>query len=280
MSQVNHVLITLDSCRWDSFEAADLPLLKSGSWDKCWSHATFTYAAHQAFFAGKLPHSFDREQFFDTAAATGKRRKVVQKEIWRLSNVVSPREAHYTVEGRNLKDGFRRAGYTTIGSGSMNWFNPALPAAEALCSDFDHYAYFPSDCASDGRNAERQIAWSLERIAASEKPFFLFLNLGETHSPYTAAGHSLRGKWGDAAACAQAQRASLEFLDRCLAQLFAQLDNYLAVVCGDHGDCWGEDDLWGHGFYHPAVLNVPMVVLDKRPQSFLQNCLSYIYPAA
>ena len=72
----------------------------------------------------------------------------------------------------------------------MNWFNPTLPAAEALCSDFDHYAYFPSDCASDGRNAERQIAWSLERIAASEKPFFLFLNLGETHSPYTAAGHS------------------------------------------------------------------------------------------
>ena len=162
----------------------------------------------------------------------------------------------------------------------MNWFNPSKPASESLCSDFDHYAYFPSDRAADGRNAAKQIEWSLARIAECQQPYFLFLNLGETHHPYTAAGHDYSADWGDAAKCALAQRASLEYLDRCLAELFSKLENCFAVICGDHGDCWGENDLWGHAFYHPSVLSVPMVVLDRRDKSFLGNCLSYIYPAA
>ena len=52
------------------------------------------------------------------------------------------RESRVCVEGRNIKDGFRRAGYTTIGTGAMNWFNPKLTASEQLICDFDHFAYF------------------------------------------------------------------------------------------------------------------------------------------
>ncbi len=68
MNERNQILITLDSCRWDTFEQANLPCLKSGNVQQCWTHATFTMAAHQAFFAGKLPHRFGGEEFFDTAA--------------------------------------------------------------------------------------------------------------------------------------------------------------------------------------------------------------------
>lgn len=261
--QANQILITLDSCRWDTFVAADLPLLKSSQFKKCWTHATFTFAAHQAFFAGKLPHSYDSEQFFDTAASS-RRRSQLQKQIWRLANPDSPKPALYTVDGRNLRDGFRRAGYTTIGSGAMNWFDPARPASGPMCADFDHFRFFQNPDTNDGRNAALQMQWAREQISRCRGPYFLFLNLGETHHPYVAAGHDLRADWGSAEDCAAAQRASLEYLDGCLANLFDGLENYLAVVCGDHGDCWGEDGLWGHGFYHPQVLSVPMVVFDKR----------------
>ena len=92
MRPVNQVLITLDSCRWDTFESAHAPLLKSGTHECCWSHATFTMAAHHAMFAGKLPHSFNEADYFDTAAAGG-RRKRVRPQIWRLDNPESNAKA-------------------------------------------------------------------------------------------------------------------------------------------------------------------------------------------
>jgi arylsulfatase A-like enzyme len=258
----NHILITLDSCRWDTFALANVPMLKSGQVEKCWTHATFTMAAHQAFFAGKLPHTFNGKKFFDTAAASG-RRKQVCPQIWRLSNPESRRESFMELAGRNIKDGFRRNGYVTIGTGAMNWFDPGKPAPEHLLADFDHFQFFPNRQSGDGRNIQQQVDWLLERITSTSQPYFLFLNVGETHHPYTAAGHTLRGDWGDAPACAAAQRASLEFVDTHLQRLFAELDNFFAAICGDHGDCWGEDGLWGHGFYHPRVMEVPMVVIQS-----------------
>src|SRR5450830_265575 len=57
------VLITLDTLRYDVaqalYEAGELPVLGRflplGGWERRHSPATFTYAAHQAFFAGFLP---------------------------------------------------------------------------------------------------------------------------------------------------------------------------------------------------------------------------------
>lgn len=259
----NQILITLDSCRWDTFAAANVPLLKSGRVERCWTHATFTMAAHQAFFAGKLPHSFTGNKYFDTAAASG-RRKQVRRQLWRLTNPESQRKSLFELGGRNIKDGFRQQGFVTIGTGAMNWFDPSKPAPEHLLADFDHYQFFPNTESGDGRNLTRQIDWVLEQVAATRDPYFLFINVGETHHPYTAAGHALRADWGDAPLCAAAQRASLEFVDAELRRLFAHLEHYFAAVCGDHGDCWGEDGLWGHGFYHPKVMEVPMIVLEKR----------------
>jgi glucan phosphoethanolaminetransferase (alkaline phosphatase superfamily) len=99
----------------------------------------------------------------------------------------------------------------------------------------------------------------------------LFINIGETHHRYAAKGHDLTCDWGDAAGCASAQRASLEYADTVLNTFFAELENYFAVICSDHGDCWGEDGLWGHGFYHPCVMQVPMVVMDDLEMSRMKR---------
>jgi len=32
----------------------------------------------------------------------------------------------------------------------------------------------------------------------------------------------------------------------------------IVVICADHGECFGEDGLHGHGFYHLKVIEVPL----------------------
>jgi hypothetical protein len=36
------------------------------------------------------------------------------------------------------------------------------------------------------------------------------------------------------------------------------------IVCGDHGDAWGEDGVWEHGVMHPKVLEVPLLYRIAR----------------
>jgi arylsulfatase A-like enzyme len=262
----NYILITLDSCRWDTFQNAACPFMKRSSrFCRCWSHATFTMAAHQAFFAGKLPHSFDGNRYFDTAAA-GHRGRIVRDQIWRLTNPESHRPSRIALTGRSIKDGFRQLGYTTIGTGAMNWFDPARSASAPLRDDFDCFAFFANQHTGDGRNIELQTEWAAQQVSQIDSPYFLFINVGETHHRYQAKGHRCSADWGDAAACRRAQQASLEYVDAVLGNLFAGLKDYFAVICGDHGDCWGEDNLWGHGFFHPKVMEVPMAIIDQSPR--------------
>jgi arylsulfatase A-like enzyme len=47
----------------------------------------------------------------------------------------------------------------------------------------------------------------------------------------------------------------------------------LVVICGDHGECFGEDEHWGHGFYHPKVMEVPMII------HFMNGLSEGIHPA-
>src|SRR5258708_12463051 len=52
----SYLLVTLDSCRFDTFESADVPNLKKvGRLWKAEAPAHFTYASHQAMFAGFTP---------------------------------------------------------------------------------------------------------------------------------------------------------------------------------------------------------------------------------
>jgi arylsulfatase A-like enzyme len=62
-----------------------------------------------------------------------------------------------------------------------------------------------------------------------------------------------------------------EFLDARTGEL---LDLFRArgrpttvVVCSDHGECLGEEGLYGHAFYHEKVMEVPLLIfrLNARP---------------
>ena len=49
-------------------------------------------------------------------------------------------------------------------------------------------------------------------------------------------------------------------MDQALRPLLARFSDATTVLCGDHGDCWGEDGLWEHGISHPMTLAVPLLL--------------------
>jgi len=34
----------------------------------------------------------------------------------------------------------------------------------------------------------------------------------------------------------------------------------MLIVCGDHGECFGENMYWGHGYSIPPVMEVPLLI--------------------
>jgi hypothetical protein len=171
---------------------------------------------------------------------------------------------HVVLQGRNIIDGFKRQGFLTLGSGAVSWFDPLTETGRLLSQDFDSF-FYPGNKWS----VARQVAWLLGRMqTTSGQPVFGFLNVGETHTPYYYDGAPWDKEYNpcipfsasnDAAECRRRQRLCLETCDRALAPLLSAFEGASVVVCGDHGDCWGEDGLWEHGIHHPKVLEVPLV---------------------
>ncbi len=271
----NKILITIDSLRWDVLVAADAPFLKSlGTWKQAEAVATFTFPAHMAFFIGKLPQTTDDTDFYDaTAFRTDPLSGTLQRnrQLWRLGNPLTSRDTLLTLEGKNIIEGFSKLGYRTIGTGSMNWFNPNLPAGVYLTESFDNYTFFPGENHRSYKSSQDQVSWALSEIGKSDQPFFLFINFGETHHPFVYNGAPWENDptepYGNFELCFQRQKRCLEHLDLAFRRLGPLLQDADFVICGDHGEAMGEDGLWGHGFEHLKVREVPMLVQTFESES-------------
>lgn len=69
----------------------------------------------------------------------------------------------------------------------------------------------------------------------------------------------MAGEKNDAVECRRRQKACLEYVDARIKSLLESFKESKTIICADHGDCWGEDNLWGHGMHHEKVLEVPLV---------------------
>lgn len=141
-----------------------------------------------------------------------------------------------------------------------------------------------------GIDARQQVDWIKHELQSHpEQPFFAFINFGETHFPYRfdgqaglenkAARRSLRERMAATAEQKhdfdemmwRLQVACVEFLDERMGELLAFFGetgrNVTVVMCSDHGECFGEQGLYGHGFYHPKVMEVPMAIFDFSPDA-------------
>ena len=260
----NSVLfVTLDSCRYDTFAGANVPAMRRvGPLHQAQAPCYFTFGSHAAMFVGFTP---------GVAAAAAPLINPKFGKIFKLAGAAFPGKGGegFTLEGRSIIDGFKRLGYFTLGSGGVAWFDPSTPTGQALISDFEEF-FYPGDSWS----LPRQLDWIDQQLAQYEgqyegSPVFLFLNVGETHVPYYHQGAPwprednpcVPFQTADRSAdCRFRQRACLEFVDGALAPLLERFSAATIVLCGDHGDCWGEDGLWEHGISHPMTLTVPLLV--------------------
>lgn len=262
----NSVLITIDSLRWDVFEAAHAPYLKSlGVWNPAWAQGTYTLPAHMSAFMGRFPQTLDGREYFDPAPLRfegGDARRAAY--LWRLSPKYSNQDARRVVAGRNIVEGFAELGCATIGTGAVGWFNPTTPSGSYLSDPFQRFAFFQGPRRAARKSAPRQAEWLLEQIRATDgQPRFLFWNIGETHERYEFQGCAWEGgpsPHGDRDLCLERQRACLEFIDPIIKTVLDALGPSELVIFADHGEAMGEDGLWGHGFCHPAVMRVPLLI--------------------
>lgn len=228
--------------------------------------ANFTFASHQAFFVGMLPNATADVPYCNR----------FRKQLLGLCEVGEGQVARDSLKqvpsSWDLVRGLRDEGFQTVGAGAMNWFRQ-----QSLTAGFERFRF-------TGRDADAQIEFLLDSLDV-RRPFFGFVNFGETHAPYTFRGNpdpcpvdvrARRMSWPpreeepagrDNPAYAH-QMAAAEFLDGCLPRLFADLPgDTVVILTADHGDCFGEDGYWGHGVNHPKVLEVPLAIfrLDRKP---------------
>lgn len=259
------LFITLDSCRFDTFASAAAPHMKAvAPLHRAQAPSYYTYGSHSAMFVGFTPGIAEARQ------------PVLNPKFGKLFRLAaagwsSKTGEAYELQGRNIVEGFNKLGFCTIGTGAVGWFDPETPTGQHLTESFQHF-YF----ARDGHSVQDQVSWTQSRILQSQSraggKVFAFLNIGETHVPYYFNGAPWQStdnpclpfqSLDRSEDCRARQRLCCEFVDGVVAPLLREFCNATILICGDHGDCWGEDGLWEHGISHPATLTVPLLVKVK-----------------
>lgn len=272
----NFLFIVFDSCRYDSFLDARTPnISRLGETDKCYSYASWTVPSHAVYLMGASPHKSPRGVFAS---------EIYKKDFEKWSARLGIEDISFSgfVPQLSLPAFLRSHGYETHALVSL----PVLNQATVLNKHFDRYQLMKS------HNDFEAIIDALE--FDSSAPSFYFINVGETHYPYTMKGESadnlprLHGVHGvfkhmdeqlqaaadgrlnesieffDAEqmkALHQKQKSNVEQLDALFEKLYERVpSNTHILVTADHGECFGEGGYFGHGpIIHEKVFEIFMV---------------------
>lgn len=262
----NHfVFIIMDSCRYDSYAAANTPNMdRLGKAEKRYSYASWTSPSHYVLFMGLAPHDSPQGVF-----APNVYKKEFAQWVKRLD--VPGLEFKTFLPSIWLPKVLRDNGYRTVARVSMPVLNPFTP----INKDIDDYKLLQNHNDFAGMVAELEFP--------DDQPCFYFLNLGETHYPYMLEdmpivsgvhgvlkrmddnlGASTQEKFFDADKMQmlhQQQIRCVEYVDKILGDLFEKAPaNTGFIVTADHGECFGENGYFGHGpIMHEKVFEVPFL---------------------
>lgn len=265
---MNVLLVTFDSCRYDTLVKALTPNLdRYGEIYSAWTPATYTLPAHVSFFTGILPMVHENIPYLNRFT---KQLITMHKAGQAVDSAKSRRTISLASSDRDMIWGLRKAGYYTIGAGAATWF-----AKKMLTENFHHFKF------KQAMSAAEQCNYLLRGIArnGTRRPFFGFMNFIETHTPYMHYGSDREGysmqardfmrfpptedpdhKNTKGKQLHQAQIKAAEHLDNLMGAFLGKLPpKTFVIITADHGEAFGEDGFWGHGVYHPTVMNVPMM---------------------
>jgi len=245
------LFMTLDTLRYDvaqeELRAERTPnlaaLLPGKTWEKRHSPGSFTYSAHQAFFAGFLP----------TPAWPGKHARLFAL-AFPGSETTTPDTC--VLDAPDLVSGLAGRGYHTVCIGGVGFFNKQSPLGCVLPGLFAESYWSPELGVTCPRSTENQVALACDVLGRLpvQRRVFLFVNVSALHQPNC---FYLPGATTDSRA---SHAAALAYVDRHLPPLFTALRQRgpaLCIVCSDHGTAYGEDGYDGHRLAHPVVWTVP-----------------------
>lgn len=245
--------LVLDSLRYDvaqaEMEAGRTPnlarLTRGHGWEKRHTPGSFTFAAHQAFFAGFLPSPASagsaRERLF-AARFAGSDTTGTHTKVFDEATVIA---------------GLRGAGYHTLCIGGVGFFNKQTALSRVLTDLFEE-SHWDSTFGVTCRESPRyQFEFAARRIQElpAEKPLCCFINVSAMHQPnYFYLRDSGPDDLETHAAALRATDAQLQLLMAAFHQRGKPLFH---ITCSDHGTAYGEEGFTGHRVAVPAVWEVP-----------------------
>ncbi len=273
----NHfVIITLDSCRYDTFmKAAPKNILKLGPVERRWSYASWTGPSHYNLLTGLLPH---------TSPANVYASEYYKEDFYNFNRRLGAKDVEFAkmVPGLWLPGFLKNTmGYETHARVSLPVLNPRT----GVNRDFDSFQLM------DKHNDMKSMLPTLK--FPTDRPGFFLMNVGETHYPYAkpdedssmwprisgvngvfkkldsqidAAGNLIHESqvepFFDQDKLDQLKERQVETV-RYLDGVFTELwdicpKNTYVVVTADHGELFGEGGYFGHGpIMHEKCFEVP-----------------------
>lgn len=266
----NLVYIVMDSCRFDSYQAASTPNMNQiGTGEQRYSYASWTSPSHYTLLMGLLPHNSPKGVF-----ASDVYKQEFTKWVDRLA--IPDLSFKTFVPYLSLPKVLQELGYKTTARVSM----PVLNQFTTINTHFDDYKLMSN---------HNDFAGIIDEIDFSDDdPQFYFVNLGETHYPYMLDDSSMpriSGVHGvfkgmDEFMLTEANEKAGEFFDqREMKRLHDQqvscveyVDNLVAkllnkcpsnthiIITADHGELFGEEGYFGHGpIMHEKCFEVPFL---------------------
>jgi hypothetical protein len=248
------LLLTLDTLRHDVAvelaAAGRLPNLTArlpgGTWEQRHAPGNFTYASHQAMFAGFLP----------TPATPGPHPRLFAA---RFAGSETTADGTFVFETPDLVSALAARGYRTVCIGGVGFFNKRGALGDVLPGYFQESHWEPEFSVTSPTSFEAQVARAEQTVSElpPEQRLFLFLNASALHQPNW---FHLAGATREAGDSRLTHAAALEYIDRHVGRLFSAMSSRrrcFAIVCSDHGTAYGDDGYTGHRLGHESVWTVP-----------------------
>jgi hypothetical protein len=245
------VWVVLDALRHDiadrEMQAGRTPHLASlfpGGWEKRHSPGSFTFPAHQAFFAGFLPTpadpGADRTRLF-AARFAGSETTGSGTVVFDEADVVS---------------GLAARGYHTLCIGGVGFFSKRTALSRVLPGYFAESHWSEETGVTHPDSTGIQFTLAARRLAELpvQQRVFLFINVSAIHQPNC---HYLPGAVTDDL---NTHAAALRYVDSrfpILTEALRRRGPAHLLVFSDHGTLYGEDGFTGHRVGHPDIYTVP-----------------------
>lgn len=246
----NVLFLVLDALRYDAaqelFQEGLLPnfshFLPSSGWEKRYTPASFTYPAHQAFFAGFLPTNVDQAVTSRHFAAA-------------FHGSVSITDQTFLFQEADIISALGNLGYSTACIGGVGFFNKQTTVSQVLPNLFHESFWSPELGVTHPQSTAAQFTLAAQWLQSITSPFFLYINVSAIHQPNC---HYLNAKEDSLAS----HKAALQYVDQQLPLLMEAMEVKKPVccfICSDHGTAYGEEGHWGHRNGHRTVMEVPYV---------------------